>query len=77
MMARLSSEFNPDQLAISSSERPQPMQNPELASISQISTQGVSMGNACELPPVMPDYLGTRRIDGNLVTQPSFRRICN
>jgi hypothetical protein len=42
MIARRSSALNSAQRAISSSERPQPMQRPELASMSQASMQGVS-----------------------------------
>jgi hypothetical protein len=43
MMARRSTGLISDQRATSSMERPQPMQSPEAASISQTSMQGVSM----------------------------------
>lgn len=65
MMARRSGELISDQLAISSMERPQPMQSPEAASISHTSMQGVSMRGLGSVST--KSYVGAGARRGNYV----------
>jgi hypothetical protein len=72
MMARRSEGLISNQPAISSRERPQPMQMPEAASISQISMQGVSMRGLGSVST--KSYVGAGAGRGNCVAKRNPQR---